>query len=118
VDLVEEVGEDAFGFFAPADGGEFAGDGAEVVQRAADLDEAVVQFVYGFGVLVGVFGVVEVFVDELVDDVVAGGGGGLVMGGQCSWCGECRGGVSMPRTARLTVVSTTARPGRSAVALS
>ena len=37
VDLFEEVGEDALGFLASAGGGEFGGDGAEVIQDAADL---------------------------------------------------------------------------------
>jgi hypothetical protein len=42
VDLVEEVGEDAPGFLLAACGAELGGDGAEVVERAADLDQAVV----------------------------------------------------------------------------
>jgi hypothetical protein len=85
VDLVGEVGEDALGFGAAADGCEFGGDGAEVVGGAADLDEAVVQFVDGFGVLVGILVVVEVFVDAVVDGLVAAGRWLLVMGGQRGW---------------------------------
>jgi hypothetical protein len=60
VDLFEEVGEDALGFLAAAGDGEFDGDGAEVVQGAADLDQAVVQLVDGLGILV-----------RIVDDVAA-----------------------------------------------
>jgi hypothetical protein len=48
VDLFEEVGEDSLGFSAAAGGGEFASDGAEVVEGAVDLDDAVVQFVSGW----------------------------------------------------------------------
>ena len=54
MDLFEEVGKDACGFLAPAGGGELGGDGAEVIQRAADLDEAVVQLVDVLGVFVRV----------------------------------------------------------------
>ena len=42
------------GFLAAADRGEFGGDGAEVAEGAADLDEAVVRLVDGLGVLEGI----------------------------------------------------------------
>jgi hypothetical protein len=41
VDLLEQVGEDALGFGLAADGGELGGDGAEGIQGAADLDQAI-----------------------------------------------------------------------------
>jgi hypothetical protein len=70
-DVLEEVVEDALGFLAAAAGGEFWRDGAEEVERAADLDEAVVQFVDGFGVFVGLV-VVELLVVDV--DLLAGVG--------------------------------------------
>jgi len=49
----------------PARGGQLRGDGAEVIQRAADLDQAVMQLVHGLGVLVGILILLQ------VDDVDA-----------------------------------------------
>jgi hypothetical protein len=65
----------------PADGGELAADGAEIIQRAADLDQAVVQLVHGLGVLIRIV-VVEVLVDDVADGLVAGGRWRPVMSGQ------------------------------------
>jgi hypothetical protein len=74
---------------AAAGGGEFGGDGAEVVEGAADVDEAVVQFVDGFGVLVWV---VVVLVDAFRFVVDGGRARGrrcvVICRGriQCGWC--------------------------------
>ena len=48
-DLVEQVVEDPPFLLASASDAELRGHGAEVIQDAADLDEAVVQLVDGFG---------------------------------------------------------------------
>ena len=94
LDLFEEVGEDALGFLAPADCGQLGGDGAEVVEHAADLDQAVVQLVDGFGVFERI--VVVVLVGLLVVDVdrlVAGWGWRVVILGGVSSVGA---GASRP----------------------
>jgi hypothetical protein len=62
---------------------------------AADLDQAVVQFVHGFRVLVGIL-VVEVLVDDAVDGLAAAGGWVGLMSGQRSRYLQCRGRCEHP----------------------
>ena len=67
MDLIEQIGQDALGLLAPTNCGQLGRDGADVVERAADLDQAVVQFVHRFGIFERI--VVLVLVGLLVVDV-------------------------------------------------
>jgi hypothetical protein len=89
LDLFEEVGEDALGFGAPADRGELRGDGAEVVEYAADLNQAIVQLVHRLGILVGTFVVVLVDVVIVVEGGRAGGRRCVVICRGCAERGWC-----------------------------
>jgi hypothetical protein len=77
VDLFEQVGEDALGFLASPDRGQLRGNGAEVVQDAADLDQAVVQLVDGFGVFERVVVLVVLVGSWSTSTSPAAGGGPL-----------------------------------------
>jgi hypothetical protein len=105
VDLAAQVVEDAVSFLATTGDAQLCGDGAEVVEDAADLDQAIVQLVHRFGVFLAVLVLVELVGRFDVVDV----------GGRAPACGR---GASSAATASLTVASTTARPGRSSAARS